>query len=175
VTDGALVAELQSVLGATADESVEILPGSSETSAKAESTPLPAPQIGNSTSEAAPAAEAPASEKPAAEVPAAEAPASETSVSTATATEAPAETAAPDNSDLQSAATAAVDVPIQGDRTIFLIQKNLEAMGYHPGPADGQVGPRTTAAIQSYQRNAGLMVDGVPSEALLEYMIRSTR
>jgi hypothetical protein len=165
VVEGAVVAELQSVLGATADALAEALPGSSETTAAAEATPLPAPQISTAAPETAPAVKAPASETPAEQAPAQPEP------------PAAAESLAEPAADSQPAATAPAtsDEPIQGDRIIFLIQKNLREMGYNPGPVDGQVGPRTTSAIQSYQQRAGLEMDGLPSEALLEHMIRSAQ
>lgn len=67
-------------------------------------------------------------------------------------------------------ALAEISEPIQGDRIIFLIQKRLHQLGYDPGPVDGQVGPRTTSAIQAYQQRADLPVDGNPSAALLEHV-----
>ena len=39
-------------------------------------------------------------------------------------------------------------------------QANLIRLGYRPGPVDGQYGPRTSAAIQQYQRDHGLPDDG---------------
>jgi hypothetical protein len=50
------------------------------------------------------------------------------------------------------------------------IQKNLAALGYNPGPADGQMGARTRTAISRYQQQAGLAVDGKPSRELLEHL-----
>lgn len=46
------------------------------------------------------------------------------------------------------------------------IQTGLAQLGYDPGPADGILGPRTTRAIQSYQAQRGLSVDGRPSARL---------
>ena len=50
------------------------------------------------------------------------------------------------------------------------IQKELGAHGYDAGPVDGRGGPRTRAAIRRYQRDAGLPVDGVVSEQLLDHL-----
>lgn len=56
--------------------------------------------------------------------------------------------------------------PTQED--IAAIQKELAALGYAPGPADGEAGPRTISAVRRYQARAGLPVDGKITLALLE-------
>jgi len=48
------------------------------------------------------------------------------------------------------------------------IQEELAAHGYRPGPADGVMGPRTRAAIEAYQRDAGLPVTGEATKELLD-------
>ncbi len=50
------------------------------------------------------------------------------------------------------------------------IQEELAAHRYHPGPADGLLGPMTHKAIRKYQRDAGLPVNGVASKELLEHL-----
>ncbi|KQP62805.1 NlpC/P60 family protein [Methylobacterium sp. Leaf112] len=47
--------------------------------------------------------------------------------------------------------------------TIAEIQRALLARGYDLGPAgaDGDAGPRTIAAVQAFQRTAGLVADGI--------------
>ena len=47
------------------------------------------------------------------------------------------------------------------------IQERLARMGYDIGTQDGVLGPKTTAAIRSYQTKKGLAVTGQPSKALL--------
>ncbi len=49
-------------------------------------------------------------------------------------------------------------------RTAYIrgLQEELATHDYHPGPADGIMGPMTRGAIRHYQRDAGLEVDGVP-------------
>jgi WD40 repeat protein len=46
------------------------------------------------------------------------------------------------------------------------VQQLLAELGYAPGPADGTLGPRTRAAIQTFQRARGLGLDGNNSTAL---------
>src|SRR5262247_2043932 len=61
------------------------------------------------------------------------------------------------------------------------LQWNLAVHGYDPGPADGVAGSRTRAAIEQYEMDAGLPVDGRASAALLDHLqftdppVRNTR
>jgi len=48
------------------------------------------------------------------------------------------------------------------------LQKRLNAKGFETGGDDGRFGARTYEAIIAYQNSAGLPLDGVPSQALLE-------
>jgi peptidoglycan hydrolase-like protein with peptidoglycan-binding domain len=50
------------------------------------------------------------------------------------------------------------------------LQWQLAVHGYDPGASDGNVGPGTQDAIQQYQADAGLPVDGQPSTKLLEHL-----
>ncbi len=54
------------------------------------------------------------------------------------------------------------------------IQSELRRTGYDPGPADGFMGPKTRIAIEAYQRDRGLGVDGRPSTELLK-LLRSDK
>lgn len=64
---------------------------------------------------------------------------------------------------------AADNLPL--DRAgIVDLQWQLALHGYDPGPADGEPGARTTAAIRHYQADAGLPVDGRPTQALLDHL-----
>ncbi|PKM53565.1 MAG: hypothetical protein CVV00_11790 [Firmicutes bacterium HGW-Firmicutes-5] len=44
------------------------------------------------------------------------------------------------------------------------IQETLKAMGYDPGPVDGVDGEKTVTAIRQFQKEHGLVVDGLVGE-----------
>lgn len=52
--------------------------------------------------------------------------------------------------------------------TVKDVQARLSDLGYDPGPADGQLGPKTRAAIRAYQKDTGLKADGQVTASLLE-------
>jgi len=43
---------------------------------------------------------------------------------------------------------------------VMAMQRALTDKGYHPGPVDGRMGPRTKAALMDYQRKEGLTPSG---------------
>lgn len=49
-----------------------------------------------------------------------------------------------------------------------LLQLQLKSLGYEPGPIDGDIGPNTYAAINQYQRAAGLPVGRTITKELLD-------
>jgi peptidoglycan hydrolase-like protein with peptidoglycan-binding domain len=55
-------------------------------------------------------------------------------------------------------------------RDIREIERRLNRRGYAVGTVDGVVDAKTTAGIKSYQNDAGLVVTGRPSVALLEHL-----
>ena len=57
-----------------------------------------------------------------------------------------------------------------GRQEIREIQSLLARMKFNPGPADGQMGSKTADAIRLYQQFAGIEIDGVPSQELLDEM-----
>jgi hypothetical protein len=63
-----------------------------------------------------------------------------------------------------------MDTPTDPVDLLRAIQEALSAAGHDAGPPDGQIGPRSRAAIESYQRANGLAVDGVPRAALLHHL-----
>lgn len=56
------------------------------------------------------------------------------------------------------------------DPVVQAIQRELNALGYDAGPADGLAGGRTSAAIAAFQTDQGLPVDGLASETLRRYL-----
>jgi hypothetical protein len=52
--------------------------------------------------------------------------------------------------------------------TVRDLQLRLTKLGYDPGPADGQMGPKTRAAIRAYQKNSGLRADGQVTASLMQ-------
>ncbi len=58
--------------------------------------------------------------------------------------------------------------------TVRAVQLALAARGYDPGPADGLAGQKTTRSIRQYQAQAGLRVDGEPTQALANHLKRET-
>lgn len=54
--------------------------------------------------------------------------------------------------------------------TVLMLQSQLRARGYDPGPLDGLLGPRTRAAMTAYARDAGLPVTpgGISKRLLAE-------
>ncbi|TCS65289.1 lytic murein transglycosylase [Primorskyibacter sedentarius] len=61
----------------------------------------------------------------------------------------------------------------EGDRGLTYkerkeMQQRLTAAGFNTGGVDGRIGPKTAAAMQSYQRSVGLIPDGYASQSLLE-------
>jgi membrane-bound lytic murein transglycosylase B len=52
------------------------------------------------------------------------------------------------------------------------LQQRLQKIGLYIGEVDGHLGPATEKAIRSYQKYAGLAVDGLPSQNLLRTLRR---
>ena len=71
----------------------------------------------------------------------------------------------PDNGDEPESAA----IPADGDLTM-LIQQKLASAGFDVGPLDGILGPRTQAAIASYQVQHDLSPDGYPSDTLYDHL-----
>lgn len=62
---------------------------------------------------------------------------------------------------------ASADKPANA-AAVSRVQAGLNRLGYDSGPTDGILGPKTKAAIESYQRKNGMTVDGRPTEALAQ-------
>jgi peptidoglycan hydrolase-like protein with peptidoglycan-binding domain len=70
------------------------------------------------------------------------------------------------------AAPAAATIGDDEEMLVRAVQESLLVHGYNPGPIDGRIGPLTRGAIRAFQEDRGLEVDGQPSEALFEELIR---
>lgn len=57
--------------------------------------------------------------------------------------------------------------------TVLELQRELNQLGFDAGPIDGVMGARTRTAIQGYQRDHDLLVDGHPTSSLLSH-VRAT-
>lgn len=51
------------------------------------------------------------------------------------------------------------------------VQARLHNLGYNVGAEDGQLGPRTRAAIAMFQHEHELSIDGEPSDALIDALV----
>ena len=72
------------------------------------------------------------------------------------------------------AGTEAVARPLDTAAQITAyIQRPLLILGYDTGPLDGQLGPRTKAAIREFEASRGLPVTGGPSERLAIELLAS--
>ncbi len=56
------------------------------------------------------------------------------------------------------------------DSIVADAQRLLRKLGYRPGPVDGILGPRTIAAIRTFEEKAGLPASGRPTKALVSKM-----
>lgn len=54
--------------------------------------------------------------------------------------------------------------------TVREVQQRLISLGYQPGPADNVRGQKTVAAIEAFQRDYGLVVDGIAGKQTLAAM-----
>jgi hypothetical protein len=60
------------------------------------------------------------------------------------------------------------EVELGSRETIRWVQNSLKQLGYDPGAIDGAMGPRTAAAIKSYEEANGMTVTGTMSKALVD-------
>lgn len=54
------------------------------------------------------------------------------------------------------------------------LQRNLARLGFNVGKIDGKFGDQVTAAVRAYQKKAGVVADGYPSQAVLQ-QVRNAR
>jgi N-acetylmuramoyl-L-alanine amidase len=62
---------------------------------------------------------------------------------------------------------------LRGD-DVLTLQRTLGSLGFDAGRVDGILGPNTAAALQHFQRNAGLTTDGICGPATIEALERFT-
>lgn len=67
-----------------------------------------------------------------------------------------------------------LDAPVLTNRLVLMVQRNLSALGFDPGPLDGFIGPRTRDAIRAFQTEQGVRPSGGIGFALLERLQRAT-
>jgi hypothetical protein len=67
------------------------------------------------------------------------------------------------------------EMPLTDRATLSDLQSRLQGLGYDPGPADGQMGPKTRAAIRAYQKDAGLKADGMVTASLVKRIKTESR
>ena len=75
-----------------------------------------------------------------------------------------------------AARTAAT--PAKGSMDVKKLQEGLQKLGYDPGPVDGILGPKTSAALRTFQQDNGLKADGKPGKATtakLEVLLKAKR
>jgi len=76
--------------------------------------------------------------------------------------------------DPDSAAPRLIDAPPLTNRLVYLLQEQLGALGFDPGPIDGLIGPRTRDAVRAFQEARGIPQTGRISFDLLERLQRET-
>jgi len=70
----------------------------------------------------------------------------------------------------QSATVERTPAPRVRDERVIEIQRELAALGFDPGPADGVLGPRTRSAIGALEARVGLPVTGEVSDELVSLL-----
>ena len=72
---------------------------------------------------------------------------------------------------IQEASTITGSIAFASDESsVERAQKELRRLGYDPGSVDGRMGAKTTQALQSFQTDMRLPVDGKISPAVLELL-----
>lgn len=64
--------------------------------------------------------------------------------------------------------------PFRGADVLFL-QKAINCLGFNAGPEDGIFGRQTERAVLDFQKNAGLVVDGMIDESVLNVVAKVTK
>jgi hypothetical protein len=85
---------------------------------------------------------------------------------------APPPRAAPNNVPAQAPPPQSNPAPTGADPFVVALQQELNRRGFNAGAVDGLIGPQTYNAITAAQRAYDMLVDGVPTEALLRALRR---
>lgn len=75
---------------------------------------------------------------------------------------------------VSSPGSKSVSKPSTPDVTVLAIQRHLNELGYNAGKPDGFFGSKTRSAIEAYQRDKGLAVDGIANSILLQTIQMNT-
>lgn len=67
---------------------------------------------------------------------------------------------------------AAREVVVEPEK-IKSAQETLKQIGYEPGPADGKFGPATLSAVETFQEDKGMKVDGLLTRNTYDNVMRS--
>lgn len=60
------------------------------------------------------------------------------------------------------------DAPRLSREEVKQIQRDLNRLGFEPGPSDGILGPSTRRALSQFQRSANMVADGHPGREVIE-------
>lgn len=80
---------------------------------------------------------------------------------------------APNNVPAQSPPPQYNSAPTGTDPFVVALQQELNRKGFNAGAVDGLIGPQTYSAITAAQRAYDMLIDGVPTEALLRALRRN--
>ena len=80
---------------------------------------------------------------------------------------------APNNVPAQAAPPQYNSAPTGADPFVVALQQELNRRGFNAGAVDGLIGPQTYNAITSAQSAFNMLIDGVPSDALLRALRRN--
>lgn len=58
---------------------------------------------------------------------------------------------------------------------VLTLQRSLNCLGFNAGPEDGIFGAKTEGAVLDFQKNAGLVMDGMVDESVIKVMAKVTK
>ena len=66
-------------------------------------------------------------------------------------------------------------IPAFRGADVLSLQKSLNCLGFNAGPEDGIFGPMTERAVLDFQKNSGLVMDGMVDESVLSVVAKVTK